>query len=389
VLVGTEEMGPPPVLAQIRKAGVRVELFSSKAELPAVDENLKHLGHCWAASSRRQRWPATTTAAEGLQDKIKQAQASQKAPGVLLLVGHAGAKPLIAGQGTAGDWLLRQAGARNLADHQGYKNFSVEALAALDPDVVVFSDRALAGEAALQALIKENPALAGSRAVRDKRLLSLDPTLLVGGLGPRLPATLHELAASFYRPPRPASPHEAAGPATHAVHGLALLCLLAVWLSLALGPVSLPLFDTLRAGLRLIGVPIRCGLEQAEMILGQIRLPRTLLGLAVGAVLALSGVAMQGLFRNPLADPGLVGRRRRRDGGGGGHCRRRLVWRHAGVVSRLTCCRCAPFGGLGVTALVYRLGRRDGQTNVATMLLAGIAMTAWGRGRRVVHLPGR
>ncbi|WP_110995979.1 heme/hemin ABC transporter substrate-binding protein [Pseudomonas sichuanensis] len=199
VLVGTEEMGPPPVLAQIRKAGVRVELFSSKAELVAVDENLKHLGALLGSEQQ-----AATLASDyhrqlqGLQDKIKQAQASQKAPGVLLLVGHAGAKPLIAGLGTSGDWLLRQAGARNLADHQGYKNFSVEALAALDPDVVVFSDRALTGEAALQALIKENPALAGSRAVRDKRLLSLDPTLLVGGLGPRLPATLHELAASFY-----------------------------------------------------------------------------------------------------------------------------------------------------------------------------------------------
>lgn len=199
VLVGTEEMGPPPVLAQIRKAGVRVELFSSKAELAAVDENLKHLG---ALLGSEQQAAALASdyhrQLQGLQDRIKQAQASQKAPGVLLLVGHAGAKPLIAGQGTAGDWLMRQAGARNLADHQGYKNFSVEALAALDPDVVVFSDRALAGEAALQALIKENPALAGSRAVRDKRLLSLDPTLLVGGLGPRLPATLHELAASFY-----------------------------------------------------------------------------------------------------------------------------------------------------------------------------------------------
>ncbi|MFJ3451392.1 hemin ABC transporter substrate-binding protein [Pseudomonas sichuanensis] len=199
VLVGTEEMGPPPVLAQIRKAGVRVELFSSKAELAAVDENLKHLGVLLGSEQQ-----AATLASDyhrqlqGLQDKIKQAQASQKAPGVLLLVGHAGAKPLIAGLGTSGDWLLRQAGARNLADHQGYKNFSVEALAALDPDVVVLSDRALAGEAALQALIKENPALAGSRAVRDKRLLSLDPTLLVGGLGPRLPATLHELAANFY-----------------------------------------------------------------------------------------------------------------------------------------------------------------------------------------------
>ncbi|MNO58398.1 Hemin transport system permease protein HmuU [compost metagenome] len=39
---------------------------------------------------------------------------------------------------------------------------------------------------------------------------------------------------------------------------------------------------------------------------------------------------------------------------------------------------CAFVGGLGVTALVYRLGRRDGQTNVATMLLAGIALTALG-----------
>ncbi|MEX5582060.1 iron chelate uptake ABC transporter family permease subunit, partial [Pseudomonas lurida] len=84
--------------------------------------------------------------------------------------------------------------------------------------------------------------------------------------------------------------------------GLALLCVLAIWLSLALGPVSLPLLDTLRAALRLMGLPIDAhGLEQAELILGQIRLPRTLLGLAVGGVLALSGVAMQGLFRNPLA----------------------------------------------------------------------------------------
>jgi len=200
VLVGTEEMGPPPVLAQIRKAGVQVQLFSSKAELAAVDENLKHLGQLLGAEPQ-----AAALAAgyhqqiEAVQAKVKQAQAGQKAPGVLLLlVGHAGAKPLIAGQGTAGDWLLGQAGGHNLAEHQGYKNFSNEALAALDPDVIVFSDRALADEQALQALLKENPALAASRAVREKRLVSLDPTLLVGGLGPRLPSTLQSLAATFY-----------------------------------------------------------------------------------------------------------------------------------------------------------------------------------------------
>lgn len=199
VLVGTEEMGPPPVLAQIRSAGVRVELFSSQADLAAVDANLKHLGKLLGAEQKAaQLASGYQQQVEALQVQVKQAQASHKAPGVLLLVGHAGAKPLIAGQGTAGDWLLRQAGARNLAEHQGYKNFSNEALAALDPDVLVFSDRALAGDQALQALLKENPALAGSRAVRDKRLVTLDPTLLVGGLGPRLPAALQDLAATFY-----------------------------------------------------------------------------------------------------------------------------------------------------------------------------------------------
>ncbi|WDY60553.1 FecCD family ABC transporter permease [Pseudomonas sp. PSKL.D1] len=156
--------------------------------------------------------------------------------------------------------------------------------------------------------------------------------------------------------------------------------MLSVWLSLALGPVSLPLFDTLRAGLRLLGLPIAGdGLEQAEMILGQIRLPRTLLGLAVGAVLALSGVAMQGLFRNPLADPGLVGV-------SAGAAMGAAVAIVGGtwfggmpdVLAPYLLSLCAFIGGLGVTALVYRLGRRDGQTNVATMLLAGVAMTALG-----------
>ena len=160
--------------------------------------------------------------------------------------------------------------------------------------------------------------------------------------------------------------------------GLSALCLLSIWLSLALGPVSLPLFDTLRAALRLIGVPIAGeGLEQAELILGQIRLPRTLLGLAVGGVLALSGVAMQGLFRNPLADPGLVGV----SSGAALGAASAIVGGAAfgglpEVMGPYLLSLCAFIGGLGVTALVYRLGRRNGQTNVAVMLLAGIALTA-------------
>jgi iron complex transport system permease protein len=159
---------------------------------------------------------------------------------------------------------------------------------------------------------------------------------------------------------------------------LALLLLIAIWLSLALGPLNLALGDSLAAAFRLLGAPIeRAGLEQAELVLAQIRLPRTLLGCAAGAVLALCGVAMQGLFRNPLADPGLVGVS---SGAALGAAvaivgatfvpALPLIWEPY-LLSAL-----AFIGGLGVTLLVYRLGRRDGQTHVATMLLSGIALTA-------------
>lgn len=159
---------------------------------------------------------------------------------------------------------------------------------------------------------------------------------------------------------------------------LGLLLALALLLSLALGPVSLPLLDTLKGALRVFGAPITGdGLEQAELIIGQIRMPRTLLGLAVGAVLALSGVAMQGLFRNPLADPGLVGVS---SGAALGAAMAIVGGAWLGglpeAIAPYLLSASAFAGGLVVTALVYRLGSRNGQTSVSTMLLAGIALTA-------------
>lgn len=159
---------------------------------------------------------------------------------------------------------------------------------------------------------------------------------------------------------------------------LGFLLLLVVWLSLALGPVSLPLGDTLRALVHMVGLPVSAdGLGQAELIVGQIRLPRTLLGIATGGVLALAGVAMQGLFRNPLADPGLIGVS---SGAALGAAIAIVFGASIGglpeAFAPYLLSACAFAGGLLVTALVYRLGRHNGQTSVATMLLAGIALTA-------------
>ncbi|WLI05792.1 ABC transporter substrate-binding protein [Pseudomonas sp. FP597] len=199
VLVGTEEMGPPPVLAQVRSAGVRVEMFSAQPDLPTLKGNLQHLGKLLGDEPRaNQLFTGYEQALVEQQRWVAKAQSTQKAPGVLLLIGHAGGKPLIAGKDTAGDWVLRQAGGHNLATHTGYKPFSVESLAGLSPDVLVFADRALTGDAARTALFKENPLLASTPAARSGRVFELDPTLLVGGLGPRLPQSLVTLSAGFY-----------------------------------------------------------------------------------------------------------------------------------------------------------------------------------------------
>ena len=85
-----------------------------------------------------------------------------------------------------------------------------------------------------------------------------------------------------------------------------LLLLLPVVLLLGLGSGAVPLtFSEILGGLQQTLMGTRD--SQAAVIIGQIRLPRVLMAALIGAVLASSGAAMQGLFRNPLADPSLIG----------------------------------------------------------------------------------
>ncbi len=114
------------------------------------------------------------------------------------------------------------------------------------------------------------------------------------------------------------------------------------------------------------------------LILVDIRLPRIILGLLVGSSLAVSGVLMQGLFRNPLADPGIVG-----VSAGAG-----LGAVLAIVIGIAFPASLAPFlepykviigafwGGLLSTIILYVIATHHSFTSVATMLLAGIALGA-------------
>ncbi|PYC28258.1 hemin ABC transporter substrate-binding protein [Aquipseudomonas alcaligenes] len=199
ILIGSEEMGPPPVVAQIAAAGVRVESLSAKPDLANLERNVLRLGELLGVPAQAREQMAAYR--QQLQDQaqwVAEARRRQAPPRVVMLLGHAGSNLMAAGQGSLAVWLIEQAGGESPVAHQGYKALSNEALLALDPQVLIFADRSLHGEEARQALLKHNPLLQQTSAVRDGRLQALDPTLLVGGLGPRLPEGLAELSAAFY-----------------------------------------------------------------------------------------------------------------------------------------------------------------------------------------------
>jgi iron complex transport system permease protein len=142
-------------------------------------------------------------------------------------------------------------------------------------------------------------------------------------------------------------------------------------LSVALGPIPIALPEIAAA---LTGGQVDPMLRD---IILDLRIPRALMGLAVGAVLAAGGTAMQGLFRNPLADPTLIG-----VSGGAALAAASFIVFGASIPFlpdglRLYAMPVAAFlGGMVVVLVIQRLAQREGRTDIATMLLAGIAVNA-------------
>ncbi|WP_263418180.1 FecCD family ABC transporter permease [Terriglobus albidus] len=147
---------------------------------------------------------------------------------------------------------------------------------------------------------------------------------------------------------------------------LLFILLISLLTSASIGAVHIPTHDLLHAALR-----DRALTETQSTILLSIRLPRVLASAIVGAALAASGLMFQGLFRNPMADPYIIGAS---GGAAVGAC--------VGIIflSQLT------FFGFSSTALlafvgavltmtvVYSLARVRGRTNGVTLLLAGFAV---------------
>jgi iron complex transport system permease protein len=155
---------------------------------------------------------------------------------------------------------------------------------------------------------------------------------------------------------------------------LALALVGAILLGVAVGAVWVSPMTTVRIIAWKVGLTDRPEdvSRSAEVIVLQLRLPRVLLAGIVGAALAASGAVFQGLFRNPMADPAIIGV----SSGAALGAVLVIVTVGAGSLGALAVPAAAFAGATATALLVYRLARIGPVVHVATLLLAGIAVAA-------------
>jgi len=154
--------------------------------------------------------------------------------------------------------------------------------------------------------------------------------------------------------------------------GILIVCLL---VAAAFGAVSISPLDIVKMTLNKVAFTHFPATWQAtdETILFQIRLPRVVAGALVGAALAAAGVLFQGLLRNPLADPYIIGTSA---GGAFGATLAMMLPVSFAFLGFGLVPIAAFFGALVAVLLVYNLARVGGKTPIISMLLAGFAVSA-------------
>jgi iron complex transport system permease protein len=163
--------------------------------------------------------------------------------------------------------------------------------------------------------------------------------------------------------------------AAHSLWPSLVLLALAILLSVAVGSVFIPpavTLDLLHS--RLLGIEVSAALKPYATILFSLRLPRTALVAVAGAALAGSGAAYQGLFRNPLADPYLIGVA---SGAGLGAILAMTLVETTTVLGLATVPAAAFTGAILTVLIVYELARVGRALPATNLILAGVAVSSF------------
>ncbi|MAG67277.1 MAG: hemin ABC transporter substrate-binding protein [Pseudomonadales bacterium] len=190
VLLGTEEMGPPPVLAQLREAGVDVVVLSASPSLETLYANIAAVGERFGQGAQ------AADLTQRIQADIAALPASpEPAPPAIFVLTHSANGMLVAGEGTIGDSLIRLGGMSNPAadSFAQYRVLSAESLLSLAPQWILTTTKGLEMVGGVDGLLSQQPALAATPAGLAQQVIDIDDSLLVGGFSPQIAPTLREL----------------------------------------------------------------------------------------------------------------------------------------------------------------------------------------------------
>lgn len=153
---------------------------------------------------------------------------------------------------------------------------------------------------------------------------------------------------------------------------LSILVVAASLVSMTMGPVDIPISHVAAIVLAPTGLEIAPYTRTEELVVEQLRLPRIIVGILVGMALGVAGATMQGLFRNPMADPGIIG-----VSAGGAVGAVLSIALGLSSMFFLALPLFAFAGAMGAAFLVYGIALVGGRFSMPTLLLAGVAVSAF------------
>ena len=193
-LIAAHDAGPPPSIAQLRAAGLRVELAPKGDSVEGVQEKIRFVGEVLGMQE------AASALAMNIENDMKAALAAAKAnketPRVIFVLNTADGAPLVGGTGTSADSVIALSGGVNaVTEFEGYKPMSQEAIIAAAPDVLLMMSQTVDRMGGIDAMLSR-PEFSLTPAGKDRRYVAMEGILLLS-FGPRLPNAVRTFATAL------------------------------------------------------------------------------------------------------------------------------------------------------------------------------------------------
>ncbi|MCS6766926.1 MAG: ABC transporter substrate-binding protein [Candidatus Protistobacter heckmanni] len=197
LLLTTTEAGPPQVIAQLKQAGLRMEVVSADHSFDELRNKVKAVSTALGMPEQGRKLDASLQADWSATQKYVRAKSAGRKPKVLFILSHTPSSTTVAGQGTAAETMIQYAGGVNaMQGFTGYKPLVAESVIAAAPDLIAITREGLEAIGGPEKLWAK-PGLALTPAAKTRRMTAPDALYFLG-FGPRLPQAVKDLAEKMY-----------------------------------------------------------------------------------------------------------------------------------------------------------------------------------------------